>query len=412
MKYWLATGALVVLASITVAQTKKPLDHSVYDQWQSVSALQVSNNGKWVVYQVTPQEGDGELVIRSADGSYTKVIARGANAVITEDSRYVVCRIRPFFAETRDARIKKKRPDDMPKDSLAVVLLGTDSVWKQPRVKSFRLPDESGTWLAYHLEKPLPEASRPARPDSLTRINRMAALADSLQRAADSIRNKANEARQKGLMVLETPARNNTSAARNGGAEPVEEGTVLVLRNLETGEERRFSLVSEYLFSKNGAALIVETTRKNNDSTTQALVLWVHTANNRIDTVMRRFNDAKNYAIDDNATQLAFVAERDSVAKALKKFYKLWYYKPGMDSAVVRAAKDGYGLAAGKVVSPDFNNRFSKDGTRLFLGIAPERQPKDTTLVDFETARLDIWHYNDDYLQPQQLVQLLSLIHI
>ncbi|WP_315816350.1 hypothetical protein [Paraflavitalea speifideaquila] len=34
------------------------------------------------------------------------------------------------------------------------------------------------------------------------------------------------------------------------------------------------------------------------------------------------------------------------------------------------------------------------------------RKPKDTTLVDFETARLDIWHYNDDYLQPQQLVQV------
>ena len=36
----------------------------------------------------------------------------------------------------------------------------------------------------------------------------------------------------------------------------------------------------------------------------------------------------------------------------------------------------------------------------------PIRKPKDTPLVDFETARLDIWHYNDDYLQPQQLVQL------
>ena len=32
--------------------------------------------------------------------------------------------------------------------------------------------------------------------------------------------------------------------------------------------------------------------------------------------------------------------------------------------------------------------------------------PKDTTLVDFELARLDVWAYNDDYLQPQQLKQL------
>jgi hypothetical protein len=27
-------------------------------------------------------------------------------------------------------------------------------------------------------------------------------------------------------------------------------------------------------------------------------------------------------------------------------------------------------------------------------------------LVDFELARLDVWHYNDDYLQPTQLNRL------
>jgi dienelactone hydrolase len=57
-------------------------------------------------------------------------------------------------------------------------------------------------------------------------------------------------------------------------------------------------------------------------------------------------------------------------------------------------------------VSPDFLNYFSKDGSRLFFGLAPVRPPKDTTLVEFETARLDVWNYNDDYLSPEQLVRL------
>ena len=56
-------------------------------------------------------------------------------------------------------------------------------------------------------------------------------------------------------------------------------------------------------------------------------------------------------------------------------------------------------------MSPDYGNNFSKDGTRLFFGLTQIRKPKDTTLVDFETARLDVWHYNDDYLQPRQLLQ-------
>jgi hypothetical protein len=49
---------------------------------------------------------------------------------------------------------------------------------------------------------------------------------------------------------------------------------------------------------------------------------------------------------------------------------------------------------------------FSKNGDNLFFGTAPIPKPADTTLVDFEVARLDIWNYKDDYLQPYQLKNL------
>ncbi|MNK95824.1 Prolyl tripeptidyl peptidase precursor [compost metagenome] len=38
--------------------------------------------------------------------------------------------------------------------------------------------------------------------------------------------------------------------------------------------------------------------------------------------------------------------------------------------------------------------------------MAPIPRVKDTTLVDFEHAKVDVWHWQDDYLQPQQLVNL------
>src|SRR4249920_1287322 len=78
---------------------KKPLDHSVYDGWQSIGQKLISNDGKWVVYTIDPQEGDNELVIQSTDAAYKKTVPRGYDAVITEDSRYVIFRIRPFFRE-------------------------------------------------------------------------------------------------------------------------------------------------------------------------------------------------------------------------------------------------------------------------------------------------------------------------
>jgi dipeptidyl aminopeptidase/acylaminoacyl peptidase len=49
--------------------------------------------------------------------------------------------------------------------------------------------------------------------------------------------------------------------------------------------------------------------------------------------------------------------------------------------------------------------RFSKDGSRILIGAAPRKEPKDTTIVDFEMAELDIWHWKDPIIQPQQLAE-------
>src|SRR6476661_8924934 len=102
---------LLLLLPANLLAQKKPLDHTVYDGWQSIGERLISNDGKWVVYTVTPQEGDAVLCIRSTDGSnYKKEVSRGYRPLITEDSRYVIFKIRPTYKESRDARIKKKKP--------------------------------------------------------------------------------------------------------------------------------------------------------------------------------------------------------------------------------------------------------------------------------------------------------------
>src|SRR6185436_16086758 len=119
---------LLFTFNFLVAQ-KKPLDHSVYDSWQSIGERMISNDGKWVVYTINVQEGDNELVIQTSDAKYKKTIPRGYNAVISEDNRFVVFKIKPFYKDTRDAKIKKKKTPDMPKDSLPIVELGKEAIW-------------------------------------------------------------------------------------------------------------------------------------------------------------------------------------------------------------------------------------------------------------------------------------------
>jgi len=402
------------------AQNKKPLDHSVYDGWKSIGERMISNDGKYIVYAINPQEGDGSLVIQTAAG-YKKVIDRGYGAVITNDSRYVVFKIKPVYQETRQARIKKKKPDEMAKDSLAVVELGKDEVVKIPRVKSFKTPEKGSGWIAYQLEKPLPDTTKKSRGvDSMKmKTDLLVKMADSvLRRSIDSIKGKITreallEVVQKAATEIlgkkDDPATLMNLLDAEGDDAPggsSSEGTDLVVRRTSDNKEKTFKLVSEFLFDKKGTRLAIETTKNAKDSNSKGMLLVYDLANERVDTVMRKLNDGKNFAFDENGNQLVFVAERDSSAKALQKFYKLWYHASGLDSAKLLADRNTMGMKQGYGVSDNGTLRFSKDGKKIYFGVAPIRPPKDTTLVDFELARLDVWHYNDDYLQPQQLKQL------
>ncbi|TMI75059.1 MAG: S9 family peptidase [Bacteroidetes bacterium] len=399
--------ALFFISQVVIAQ-KKPLDHSVYDGWQSIGERMISNDGKWVVYTVVVQEGDNELVIQSSDAKYKKTIPRGYNAVITEDSRFVVFKIKPFFKDTRDAKIKKKKADDLPKDSLAIIKLGNDNVWKLQRVKDYKTPEKSFGWVAYQLEKTIEPASAKSKaaPDTKKLADSLSKVIDSLQMVIATMAKP--EKRKKN--VDETYDIIDDSGLDADGDEipatSTDAGTTLVLRKLENGVEKMFNNVLEYAFNKNGQKLIMEVARNPKDSFSRQYVFLYDLRKGFGDTLSRGGNDFKNFTLSDDGSQVAYLAERDARPKELQKFYRLWYFKEGMDSAVLLVDKNSIGMQLGMTVSEFGNLSFSKSGRRLFFGTAPIQPPKDTTLVDFETAKLDIWHYNDDYLQTVQLFRL------
>ena len=60
---WLLAAAVFV--PVSFAQSKRPLNHGDYDGWRSIVGQRLSNDGKFLVYGLFPQEGDGEVVIRN-----------------------------------------------------------------------------------------------------------------------------------------------------------------------------------------------------------------------------------------------------------------------------------------------------------------------------------------------------------
>jgi len=143
---------LVFIYLQTSAQ-KYELDHTVYDSWQSIRETSFHPQGKFIVYNINPQEGDGTLIIRNVKSGNEINIARANQAIFTENGEYLVAKIKPSFAETRKAKIDKKKADEMPKDSLVIVELATSIIQKIPSVKSFQIAEFGNDIIVYLKDK-------------------------------------------------------------------------------------------------------------------------------------------------------------------------------------------------------------------------------------------------------------------
>ncbi len=144
---------LSCLVIFTAYAQKKVLDHSVYDGWQSIKEVLYQPTGNFVSYVISPQEGDGVFILKNLKTNTEIKIERGTQAVFTENGQYVALKIKPLFAETRKAKIDKKKPEEMPKDTLAIVNLNTGKVEKIASVKSFLLAEKSNNQIAYLKDK-------------------------------------------------------------------------------------------------------------------------------------------------------------------------------------------------------------------------------------------------------------------
>jgi len=341
------TLILLFFASAAFAQ-KKPLNHSVYDTWEEVGTKLLSDNGQWAAYSILQQEGDANLYLNSLTGPVKINIPRGEKPKFSADSKFAGFLIRPLYTTIRQERIKKKKANEMTKDSLGFVNLTSAAIIKVPGVKSFKIPENAGNYLAYQKEA-----------------------------------------------ILDTTLKVKPGAEKK-------EGSDLVLRNLLTGTERTFKYVTEYEFSKNGKQLIFDCIGSKKDKTAKPGVFLLNTEKGTIKTLVSAKGNFKQFIFDEASEQVAFLGETSPEKKEIKD-YSIYFNSLTLDTAQALVDYEIDGMPAKWAVSGDGKLTFSKDGNKLFFGIAPVKKEKDTTLIDSEHAKLDIWGYKDDYLQPIQL---------
>ncbi|MBC7653891.1 MAG: S9 family peptidase, partial [Oligoflexus sp.] len=165
MRKTLLLTSFLITSSFIFAQ-KKPLDHSVYDIWQNLANEKISNKGNFVGYAVTPQAGDAEFHIKNLKSNQNFQYPRGEEFKFSLDEKFAAFTIKPTYQETRQAKIKKKKADDLPKDSLGIINLKTLALIKIPRIKSYAFAEKVGNVLAYLVDKDPTDTVKKKKPVS------------------------------------------------------------------------------------------------------------------------------------------------------------------------------------------------------------------------------------------------------
>jgi dienelactone hydrolase len=381
--------ALALGAGPAAAQGgKRALSVADFDQWRSVHGSSLSRDGRWVAYSLVPQVGDGEVVVRAADGSaehrhprgyigrpQTRAGATGpeagyqpGRAQLSADARWAVFSVEAPRAEWDRARRAGRRPADMPRSSLGIMSLPDGRVAVVPRVRSFRMPEENGRWLAYLLEA---DSAAPARDTTAAAAPAAAATPGGTPRpvSADSTR---------------------TRGARK------EFGTTLVLRDLQTGGETRIDEVTAYTFDRGGRWLgyTVSARRGERDG---AYVRDL--AAGREHALATGAGSWRGLAFSDDGRQAAFAFDPEGDAPAA-----VYHAALGIQPRARRVVDSG-DVGAGRRVAGRGRIRFTRDGGTLVFGVlplTPDSVPADS-LAD--RAVFDLWNYRDPRLQPQQRVE-------
>jgi len=368
-----ATAAPSATDPSAPAGARKPLSYDAYDGWRSIQGNQLSRDGQWLVYALTPQDGDGELVALNLNTNKEYRAARGRQPVLTVDGKFVVFTIAPLKADVDKAKKDKKKPDEQPKSALGVMDLATGQVTTIDRVKSFKVPEESGAVVAYLLEPPLKKPDEKKEPEAKPEQKPEA------KPAAKPEEKKAEEPKKE--------------------EKKKEPGNDLVVRELASGKESKIAEVAEYVWNKPGTWLAYGVSSKTPESDG---AFALEPASGRTVALLKGLGNYKNLTFDEKGLQLAFTSDRDDY-KAEKSASKLYHWASTAAAAAEIAPAAAKGFPAGMAVGENGRLQFSKDGGRLFFGIAavPKPEPKDAP----EPVKVDVWSWRDPYLQPMQKVQ-------
>ena len=344
------------------AEAKAPRAMSWKDipSWKYISPqrVELSPDGKWLVWPLQTTEGDGELVIKSTKDTVTRKYPLGGDNIPTfefsDDGQWIAIRQSSSYKEIKAAA---KSPGKQLFDKLTLLNLATGHTTSFEKAGAFEFNGKAASCLAISL-------------------------------------------------VREKQAGAKTDDPKN---------SELLLVELKTGKIQDIGDVGEFAFNKPGTLLAytTETPGKTGNG------LYLLSVGTRQTTVLD--NDKMNYKFlrwkEEGDAFAVLKTKKDSAWKTLKGVV-IGVKEPGVSPVIVSydPAKDSAVFPKGMTISGNRAPGWSDDLSHLYFGIAALKLEKNPMSHDDSVARKNagddtvkpdmiIWNGKDSRLQSRQQVE-------
>jgi|TARA_B110000483_G_scaffold201599_1_gene242723 dienelactone hydrolase len=328
---------------------KKALDHTAYDTWHFIKNQSISNDGKWITYALG-KNSISNPIVKLSDFEGTEVLsyARGLDPKFSFDGAYLFFNIKADVDDVNQLKRIKTKKEHLPLDTLGIYDVNAGVLSKVPHLTSYEIPEKWSDWLIYQHNVP-----------------------------QDTSRKKVKKSSK-------------------------EAGYELIIQNLIDPTHFKFPFVNEYTLSKKGGK--VAFTSHGDTAGFQSGVYIFDTQTQSVQSIYASKGIFKSLKWDEAGQHLSFISDLDTT-KALKRYFNLHLWSTGSDRAeTLLTARDAF-LENHYLVSEHAPLEFSKNGSLLYFGKSLPILQADTSLLEHEIVKVEVWTYMDQRLYPQQKIE-------
>ena len=334
---------------------KKTIDHKAYKDWKRTEKVQLSHNGNYVTYERNPLIGNGYIFIYNITDSLLDSFARGKNALLAKNESFIALTVTPGYDTLRSCELNKIDKKKWPKDSLIIFNLEEDSLIVVPKLKSVKMADE-GSVIGYTTEKiPVTQSKKKKR---------------------------IFKRKEKTLKTIES----------NGYPLSVYTKEFLF----------RKQNVTEFAFDKSGVFLAIIQHEKKEDADSFHLQMFT------VEAVPELVFESRNHSAihlpvwNSKTDRFAFFASKDTNEN---KQFDLHVFNLNNQTMWVIGDTLSYDFDTTKGVCETGELAFIDQTNFLYFEVSERVKNEKDSLTESEKVHLDVWHYKDKYIQPQQLVK-------